>query len=77
MPGLPFGVIAFAVPTIDAALAGIEDVVSFNVEIDGRSVANTTWHSGLKVRDEFRKCINGQPYSVTNIDIVPESLEIP
>jgi hypothetical protein len=77
MPGLPFGVIAFAVPTIEEALAGMEDVQSFNVEIDGRSVANTTWHSGLKVRDEFRKCINGQPYSVTNIDIVPESLEIP
>jgi hypothetical protein len=77
MPNLPFGVIAFAVPTIDAALAGIEDVVSFDVKIDGQSVANTTWHSGLKVRDEFRKCLNGQAYSVTNIDIVPEHLKTP
>ncbi|MEE3715639.1 hypothetical protein V2H45_02645 [Tumidithrix elongata RA019] len=77
MPKLPFGVIAFAVPTIDAALATMEDVQSFDVKIDGRSVAKTTWHSGLKVRDEFRKCLNGQPYSVTEIDIVPERLKTP
>lgn len=77
MPNLPFGAIAFVVPTIDEALAGMEDVQSFDVKIDGRSVANTTWHSGLKVRDEFRKCLNGQPYSVTNIDIVPERLKTP
>ncbi|WOD39662.1 hypothetical protein [Nodosilinea sp. E11] len=77
MPNLPFGVIAFAVPTIDAALAGMEDVQSFDVKINGQSVANTTWHSGLTVRDEFRKCLNGQPYSVTDIDIVPDRLQTP
>jgi hypothetical protein len=77
MPKLPFGVIAFAVPTIDAALAGIEDVQSFDVKIDGKSVAKTMWHSGLKVKDEFRKCLNGKPYSVTEIDIVPERLKTP
>lgn len=77
MPNQPFGVIAFAVPTIDAALDGMEDVQSFDVKIEGQSVANTTWHSGLKVRDEFRKCLNGQPYSVTEIDIVPEHLKTP
>jgi hypothetical protein len=77
MPNLPFGVIAFAVPTIDAALAGMEDVQSFDVKINGQSVANTTWHSGLTVRDEFRKCLNGEPYSVTDIDIVPDRLQTP
>ncbi|BAZ31103.1 hypothetical protein NIES4074_35740 [Cylindrospermum sp. NIES-4074] len=77
MPNLPFGVIAFAVPTIDAALAGIEDVQHFEVKIDGKSVAKTMWHSGLKVKDEFRKCLNGKPYSVTEIDIVPERLKKP
>lgn len=77
MPNMPFGVIAFAVPTIDEALAGMEDVQSFDVKIDGKSVAKTAWHSGLKVRDEFRKCLNGQPYSVTDIDIVPERLKTP
>lgn len=77
MPDLPYGVIAFAVPTIDAALAGMEDVQSFDVTIDGQSVANTTWHSGLQVRDEFRRCLNGQPYSVTDIDIVPDHLKTP
>lgn len=74
VPDLPFGVISFAVPTIEAALAGMEDVQSFDIQIAGRSIAKTTWHSGLQVRDEFRKCLDGQPYSVTNIDIVPERL---
>ncbi|MGM3308429.1 hypothetical protein ACSQ6I_21045 [Anabaena sp. WFMT] len=77
MPDMPFGVIAFAVPSIDAALAGIEDVQNFDVKIDGKSVAKTMWHSGLRVRDEFRKCLNGKPYSVTEIDIVPERLKKP
>jgi hypothetical protein len=77
MPNLPFGVIAFNVPTIDAALAAIEDVQHFEVKIDGKSVAKTMWHSGLKVKDEFRKCLNGKPYSVTEIDIVPERLKKP
>ena len=72
VPDLPFGVISLAVPTIEAALAGMEDVQSFDIQIEGRSVANTTWHSGLQVRDEFRRCLNGQPYSATEIDIVPE-----
>lgn len=75
MHDLPYGVIAFAVPTIEAALAGMEDVQSFDIAIDGQSVARTTWHSGLKVRDEFRRCLNGQAYSVTEIDIVPEHLK--
>ncbi len=75
MPNLPFGVIAFAVPTIDAALAGIEDVQHLDVKIDGKSVAKTMWHSGLKMKDQFRKCLNGQPYSVKEIDIVPERLK--
>ncbi|MBI4782224.1 MAG: hypothetical protein HY785_13020 [Oscillatoriophycideae cyanobacterium NC_groundwater_1537_Pr4_S-0.65um_50_18] len=77
MPNLPFGVIAFAVPTIDAALAGMEDVQSFDVAIAGQSVAQTTWHSGIRVRDELRNCLNGQPYAVTDIDIVPDRLQTP
>ncbi len=77
MPNLPFGVIAFAVPTMDAALAGMEDVQSFDVAIEGQSVAKTTWHSGLMVRDQLRHCLNGQPYSVTDIDIVPDRLQTP
>lgn len=75
MPDFPFGVIALAVPTIDTALDEMEDVQSFDIQIAGRSVANTTWHSGLQVRDEFRKCLDGQPYSVTDINIVPERLK--
>ncbi|HEY9648229.1 MAG TPA: hypothetical protein V6C88_17765 [Chroococcidiopsis sp.] len=77
MPDLPYGVIAFAVPTMDALLDGMEDVQSFDVAIEGQSVANTTWHSGLTVRQELRNCLNGQPYSVTDIDIVPDRLQTP
>lgn len=74
IPDLAYGVISFAVPTIEAALENMEDVQHFDVQIDGRSVANTTWHSGLQVRDEFRRCLAGQPYLVTDIDIVPDDL---
>lgn len=77
MPNLPYGVIAFTVPSVDAALAAIEDAQHFDVKIDGKSVAKTMWHSGLKVKDELRKCLNGKPYSVTEIDIVPERLKKP
>ena len=73
-PDLPYGVISFAVPTIEAALETMEDAQHFDVKIDGRSVANTTWHSGLQVRDEFRRCLAGQPYLATEIDIVPDNL---
>ena len=31
--------------------------------------------AALQVRDEFRKCLEDLPYSVTNIDIVPERLK--
>jgi hypothetical protein len=75
MPNMPFGMIAFPVPTIDAALAGMEDTQHFNVEINGKSVAKTFWHSGLQVRDEFRKCLNGEPYGVTDIDLLPERMK--
>jgi hypothetical protein len=75
MPDLPYGVISFAVPTIEAALENMEDVQHFDVQIDGHSVANTTWHSGLQVRDEFRRCLAGQPYLATEIDIVPDNPE--
>ncbi len=34
LPDLPFGIISFAVPTIDAALAGMEDVQSFDIQIE-------------------------------------------
>lgn len=67
---LPFGSIALAVPTIEALLAGMEDVQSFDLKIAGKSIANLKWHSGLAASDELRKCLSGKPYSVTDIDLL-------
>jgi hypothetical protein len=58
VPGSEFGTISFVVPTIEAALAGIEDVQSFDVAIEGKLVAQIEWHSGLAARENLRKCLS-------------------
>jgi len=52
--------IAFAVPTIDAALAGMEDRLAFSIEHEGKPVFALEWHSGLAAREELRKCLKGE-----------------
>ena len=52
--------IAFAVPTIDAALAGMEDVQSFRIAHDDRPVFDMAWHSGLAARQVLRQCLAGE-----------------
>ena len=74
-PNMPFGAIVFAVPTIDAALSNMKDVQVFNVEMAGKSVAKINWHSGLAASGEIRRCLNGQPYTVTTIDIMPKNMK--
>ncbi len=58
MPGDAYGAIALAVPSIEAALAGIEDVQSFDLAINGKSVAKVKWHGGLAARDKLSKCVS-------------------
>jgi hypothetical protein len=58
LPGDAFGAIVFAVPTIEAALAGMEDVASFDLSIDGISVAKVEWHGGLAARERLRQCVS-------------------
>ncbi len=41
-PNDPFGAIAFAVPTLEAALAGMEDKQSFDVAMNGKTLAGKT-----------------------------------
>jgi hypothetical protein len=60
VPGSEFGTISLVVPTIDAALAGMEDIQSFDVAIAGKSVAQIEWHSGLAARDNLRKCLSAR-----------------
>ncbi|WP_129775298.1 hypothetical protein [Peristeroidobacter soli] len=51
--------IAFAVPSIDALMAGMEDNWSFEVQYQGQSIADIAWHSGLAARDALKRCLNG------------------
>lgn len=54
--------LAFAVPSIDALMKGMEDTWSFDVSYQGRSIANIEWHDGLKARAELQKCLAGAPF---------------
>lgn len=52
--------VAFAVPTIEAALAGMEDRLAFAIEHEGRPVFALEWHSGLAARDLLARCLKGE-----------------
>ncbi len=49
--------IAFAVPSIEALMASMEDNWTFEVQYQGRSIANIAWHSGFKARDALKACL--------------------
>jgi hypothetical protein len=70
-PNMPFGAIAF----MDAALSSMKDVQVFKVEMAGKPVAKINWHSGLAASRELRRCMDGQPYTVTTIDIMPKNMK--
>lgn len=55
-------VIVFAVPTIEAAMDGMEDKLDFHLEYDGKKIGDIKWHSGNKAREELKKCLSGQPF---------------
>lgn len=52
--------IAFAVPSIEAALAGMEDEQRFLITHQGQPVFELAWHSGLKARTILRQCLAGE-----------------
>jgi hypothetical protein len=54
--------IAFAVPTIEALMAGMEDKWDFEVIYQNKLIAKINWHSGIKARDELKKCLAGKPF---------------
>jgi hypothetical protein len=60
MPGDTYGAITFTVPTIEMALAAMNDVESFDIAIDGKSIAKVEWHSGLAARDKLRECVSAR-----------------
>ncbi|WP_425258846.1 hypothetical protein ACPOLB_25405 [Rubrivivax sp. RP6-9] len=52
--------ITFAVPTVDAALAGMEDRLRFRIDHGGRQVFALEWHSGLAAREQLQRCLRGE-----------------
>jgi hypothetical protein len=55
-----YGAISFAVPTLEAALVEMKDIETFDVAIEGKSVAKVEWHSGLMARDKLRECVSAR-----------------
>jgi hypothetical protein len=53
-------VITFAVPSIEAALQGMEDQLDFHLQYEGQDIGSIQWHSGLAARDELKKCLAKQ-----------------
>jgi hypothetical protein len=49
--------IAFAVPTIEAALAGMEEKLDFRLDYEGKRIGEIEWHSGIAARDSLKKCL--------------------
>lgn len=56
-PAHGMGAIALAVPSIDAALAGILDKQEFELVVGGKSVAKVKWHSGLAMKKKLAACV--------------------
>lgn len=57
LPGEAFGAITLAVPSIDAAIATMTDVMAFDLSINGNSVAKVDWTEGFIARNKLQKCI--------------------
>ena len=58
LPGEVYASIAFAVPTIEAAIAAMEDKQGFDLLVKGKSVLKLDWHDGLAARRQLEKCVS-------------------
>ena len=59
-PGDDYAAIAFAVPSIEALLAGMEETLNFELIMNGRTIAQVDWHSGLMARKKLEECIKAK-----------------
>lgn len=57
LPGEAYASIAFAVPTIEAAMAEMKDSQGFDVLVNGQSVAKVDWTGGLAARSKLEQCL--------------------
>lgn len=58
LPGEVYASIAFAVPTIEAAMAAMEEKRGFDLLVKGKSVLKLDWHGGLAARNALQKCLS-------------------
>lgn len=58
LPGEVYASIAFAVPTIEAAMAAMEDKQGFDLLVKGQSVLMLDWHDGLAARKQLENCLS-------------------
>lgn len=59
-------VVVFAVPTIQAALDGMEDKLDFHLQHNGQNIVDIEWHTGNMARNELKECLSGQPFNTKN-----------
>jgi hypothetical protein len=52
-----YGAVMFQVPTIEAALDGIEDVHKFGVAVGSKSLVEIEWTGGHAARDKLKQCV--------------------
>lgn len=60
LPGEEFGALTLAVPTLNAALATMKDIHTFEVLVEGKSVAKIDWTDGFMARDQLQKCVTAK-----------------
>lgn len=59
-------VAVFAVPSIEAALASMDDKLDFHLEYKGQKIVDVEWQGGHAARDELKKCLAGQTFNTKN-----------
>lgn len=55
-----FGIVFFAVPSVQAALDGMLETQDFRVAMNGQDVAAITWTGGLNARDRLNACVKAR-----------------
>jgi hypothetical protein len=55
--------IKFAVPTIEAAMAGMDDKLKFTIDYEGTTVFELEWHSAVAAREVLGECLKGKDVS--------------
>ena len=54
------GMVFFAVPSIEAGMAGMTDVLDFELMRGSETLLQIGWHGGIVARDEMRACVAAQ-----------------